>query len=174
MIIGAVTCRAARGLLNWTQAQLAEIARVGLGTVKNFEAGRSLPAGENLLAMQRALEAAEVEFLPDGAVRLRPDRIEIGPDYVLDRYKFRVVATRHKRQIIVDVPHETIDDVARSTGASTAEREAHFRDLQEDFEACATDLIRSQALEIDRVVIESEIYQEWKRRRPSKPVARDI
>ena len=173
MIIGAATCRAARGLLNWPQAQLAEMARVGLGTVKNFEAGRSLPSGKNLLAMQHALEAAEVEFLPEGAVRLNPDKIEIGPDYLVDRYKFRMIATRHNRQIIVDVPRETVDDVATSIGASTAEREAYFRDLREDLEACAIDLIRSQAPEVDRVVIESTIFDEWKKRRPNKLLRSD-
>jgi transcriptional regulator with XRE-family HTH domain len=173
MIIGAVTCRAARGLLNWPQAQLAEMARVGLGTVKNFEAGRSLPSAENLLAMQHALEAAEVEFLPEGAVRLNPDKIEIGPDYVVDRYKFRMVASRRDREIIVDVPSETVDDAAESTGASTAERRASFKALRRDFDACAKDLIRSQAPEVDRVVIESTIFDEWKKRRPNKLLRSD-
>ena len=65
------TCRSGRALLNWSQAQLATAARVGLSTVKNFEAERAVPIRNNLDAMQRALEAAGIEFLEGDGVRLR-------------------------------------------------------------------------------------------------------
>ena len=35
--------RAARGWLGWPQAKLAEAARVGLSTVKDYEAGKAYP-----------------------------------------------------------------------------------------------------------------------------------
>ena len=164
MIIGAATSRAARGLLDWTQARLAAAAEVGLSTVKNFEAGRSLPSPDNLFAMQRALEDAQVQFMPDGAVRLRPEPITFGLDCVVDRYKFRIVANRNDQEIVVDVPRETVDDAARLTGASTAERYAKFQEHRSDFEACAKDLIRSQAAAVDRVSIDTRTFHEWRRR----------
>jgi transcriptional regulator with XRE-family HTH domain len=60
------TCRAARGLLDLTQRDLADAARVGLSTVKGFEAGLSTPMTNNLTAIQHALEARGAQFLIDG------------------------------------------------------------------------------------------------------------
>ena len=165
MIIGASTCRAARGLLDWTQARLAAAAHVGLTTLKSFEAGRSLPGAENLCALQQALEAASVEFLPGGAVRLRPDSITFGQDYLINQDRFRLIAIRQGRRIAVDVARETLDDHANLIGASLAIRHTVFRAQREEFEACAEDLLRSQAPTIDRVLIDSETIRKWRQRR---------
>ena len=69
--------RAARGFLRWSAEVLAERSRIGLSTVKRAEAGDG-PASitrANSDAIQRALEAAGVQFIPENGggagVRLR-------------------------------------------------------------------------------------------------------
>lgn len=70
-------CRAARSFLGWHQTDLAKTAQIGLTTLRNFEAGKSSLMANNLRAIETALEAAGIEFIPgDGAgvgLRLRQD-----------------------------------------------------------------------------------------------------
>jgi transcriptional regulator with XRE-family HTH domain len=58
-------CRAARALLDWSQAQLAEVARVGVVTVRQFEGEKAAPRNATLEVLSRALEAAGVEFIAE-------------------------------------------------------------------------------------------------------------
>ena len=68
-------CRAARGLLNWTQDHLAEMAGVSRSTVRDFEGHRHELHRSTELLLTRALEEAGVCLLAaDGegpGVRLR-------------------------------------------------------------------------------------------------------
>ena len=66
-------CRAARGLLDWTQDELAAKAAVSVVTIRNFEKGRSSPQRATLEVVRRALEAAGVELTNGGqpGVRLK-------------------------------------------------------------------------------------------------------
>lgn len=68
-------CRAGRGLLNWTQDDLAQQASVSSVTVRNFENEKSTPQRATLEVMRRALESAGVIFVDENGegpgVRLR-------------------------------------------------------------------------------------------------------
>jgi transcriptional regulator with XRE-family HTH domain len=57
------TCRAGRALAGLSQAELAEEANVGLSTVRSYELGTSEPRRNNLLAIERVLEAHGVIFI---------------------------------------------------------------------------------------------------------------
>jgi DNA-binding transcriptional regulator YiaG len=70
------TSRAARGLLDWSQSQLATAAHLSDSTVRNFEAARSVPTADNLASLQRVFEAAGVEFLPDNGVRFHTANVK--------------------------------------------------------------------------------------------------
>jgi transcriptional regulator with XRE-family HTH domain len=65
-------CRAARGLLDWTQDRLAKEAGVSALTIRNFEGGKTKPAPATLAVLRQAFERAGVEFLNGGGVQLKP------------------------------------------------------------------------------------------------------
>ena len=71
-------CRAARGLIDWSQTELAERAGVGVVTIRQLEAGVHVPRRSTLDVVRRALEAAGVEFIAENGggagVRLRKTR----------------------------------------------------------------------------------------------------
>lgn len=56
-------CRAARGLVAWSQTDLAQNAGVSRATVADFESGKRQPIGNNLAAIRAALESAGVIFI---------------------------------------------------------------------------------------------------------------
>jgi hypothetical protein len=74
-MITASQCRAARGLLDWTQQELADAAHVGVATVRVFEAEAAETRHATLAALRRAFEAAGIEFIDENSggvgVRLR-------------------------------------------------------------------------------------------------------
>ncbi|MGD0762769.1 MAG: helix-turn-helix transcriptional regulator [Roseiarcus sp.] len=67
--------RAARALINWSQPKLAMASGVSVSTIRDFETGKRQPIGNNLIAIQNALEAAGVILVAENGdgpgVRLR-------------------------------------------------------------------------------------------------------
>lgn len=55
-------CRAARAWLDWTIAELAERAHVGISTIRSFEGAERTPIQNNLDAIRRALEEEGIIF----------------------------------------------------------------------------------------------------------------
>ena len=68
--------RAARGLLKWTQEELANRAGVALATIGFWETEKVRPSEETKEQVRRAFEEAGIEFLNGGnpGVRLMRDR----------------------------------------------------------------------------------------------------
>lgn len=69
-------CRAARGLLNWTQEELANLAGVSRSTIKDFECHRH--------ALHRTSEDMLVKAFEEGGVQILAEEIE-GPGVRLKR-----------------------------------------------------------------------------------------
>ncbi|MDW9600405.1 helix-turn-helix domain-containing protein [Sinorhizobium meliloti] len=74
-MITPAQCRAARALIEWPREQLAEVSRVALRTIVDFERGARAPREVTLIAIRSALESAGVIFIDDergeGVVKLR-------------------------------------------------------------------------------------------------------
>jgi len=58
-------CRAARGLLNWSQYDLETKAKVTQKTIANFELAKSDLRQETAAKLKTALEKAGVEFIAE-------------------------------------------------------------------------------------------------------------
>jgi len=73
--VTAAQCRAARGLLDWSQQDLADHAGLGIVTVRQIEAGTTEPRRATLVVLRQAFDRAGVDFIDENGggpgVRLR-------------------------------------------------------------------------------------------------------
>jgi transcriptional regulator with XRE-family HTH domain len=75
MSISPSQCRAARGLLGWSQSDLSKASKTATKTIADFERGAREPYPRTLEDVRAALEQAGVEFIAENGggagVRLR-------------------------------------------------------------------------------------------------------
>lgn len=76
-MITAKQIRAARALLDWSQAQLAETAGVARVSVKNIETGATAPRKDTIAAIEKAFSDHGIEFLPGNGVRQKDEIVKI-------------------------------------------------------------------------------------------------
>ncbi|MCD8566747.1 MAG: helix-turn-helix domain-containing protein [Alphaproteobacteria bacterium] len=70
-------CRAARGLLGWTQGDLAKACGLSKTAINNFEKGNGDIKRVSLEAVRQAFEREQVEFLEDNGLRRRSEAFVI-------------------------------------------------------------------------------------------------
>jgi transcriptional regulator with XRE-family HTH domain len=77
-MINSAQIRAARGLLKWTQATLAQKAAISIVTLNMIECDRVDPRVSTLAAIEATLQKSGIEFIGNEregvGVRLRPER----------------------------------------------------------------------------------------------------
>jgi transcriptional regulator with XRE-family HTH domain len=128
-LITADQLRAARGLLGWSQKELAVEAKVGRATIADFEVGKRRPYPRTLADLQRTLEAAGVEFVNGDDLGVKIKRsILMAPRPVANERptisassKARTPARRADDQIEVTVTPEQIKTARELLGWSQAE-----------------------------------------------------
>lgn len=79
-------CRGARGILGWTQQDLADASGLSKTAINNFEKGHSDIKAESLRAIRMAFESSDIEFIATKGVAKRTESIEIlrGPSALND------------------------------------------------------------------------------------------
>ena len=117
-MLNAAQCRAGRALLNWSQDELALNAQVARTTVTECESNYRTPMRQNLLAIQSAIEAAGVEFIPDNGggvgVRFRKVEIEYSRNVKTDAHKLMLRVRYRGHPYTVAIPYGIIDDMDRA------------------------------------------------------------
>jgi transcriptional regulator with XRE-family HTH domain len=68
--------KGARGLLGWTQDELAEAAGISRPALNNLERGMTTPQSETLSRIRKALERAGIEFV-SGGCRFKEDVLDV-------------------------------------------------------------------------------------------------
>ena len=63
MLLTPGQCRAARGLIGWSQDDLAKASNVAKTTIANFEAGNRTPYQRTLADLVKAFEESGVQFI---------------------------------------------------------------------------------------------------------------
>lgn len=77
MSITTAQIRGARGILNWSQSDLAERTGISATSIGSIENGQSTPRENTLKAIRQAFEHAGIEFLGKEGVRLRRNDIHV-------------------------------------------------------------------------------------------------
>lgn len=76
-LISAPQIRAARGILNWSQDDLAEKTDLSITTIRKIESGHISPRDSTNDKIRNAFEYAGLEFIAPNGVRQKPDDITI-------------------------------------------------------------------------------------------------
>ncbi|MCB9983386.1 MAG: helix-turn-helix transcriptional regulator [Rhodospirillales bacterium] len=76
-MISIEQCRGARGILGWTQQNLADSSGLSKTAINNFEKGHSDIKAESLRAIRMAFESADIEFLGQDGIRKKAENIRI-------------------------------------------------------------------------------------------------
>jgi transcriptional regulator with XRE-family HTH domain len=95
--------RAARALLEWSQADLARAAGMAVSSIKAIESCASTPRRETLEAIAATFEAAGVDFCPPSGVRLKSDVVTV--------HQGRDAATELMNSILRHAPNDPSQEV---------------------------------------------------------------
>ncbi|MBX2833498.1 MAG: helix-turn-helix domain-containing protein [Micavibrio sp.] len=98
-------CRGARGILGWTQQDLADASGLSKTAINNFEKGHSDIKSESSKAIRLAFESAEIEFLEHNGIRKKSEGMKIlrgmnACDLLLDDMNSQISTSDKPFQII--------------------------------------------------------------------------
>ena len=125
MTITAAQCRAARGLLAWSQEELATNALVSRATVADFEANARRPMRNNLASMRDCMFAAGVEFTDEKeggvGVKFREQKIEYIKNVRIDGGDASLQMRYAGEPFVCIISREAIADFHHTSGLQSDE-----------------------------------------------------
>lgn len=77
MSITTAQIRGARGILNWSQGDLASRTGISATSIGSIENNQTTPRANTLLSIQRAFEDAGIEFMGQDGVRLKTGNVRV-------------------------------------------------------------------------------------------------
>lgn len=77
MPITTAQIRGARGILNWSKAELADRSGISNAAMGSIESGQSVPRETTLNTIQKVLETAGIEFISNDGVRKKSGNVRI-------------------------------------------------------------------------------------------------
>lgn len=164
MPITSDQCRAARGLLNWTQDELATNARVSRATVADFESNSRRPMTNNILAIEDSMFAAGIEFIPedgtDGAgVRFRQRTLQYVKTVKVDMFKGEATMPMVYcgNEFLCIVPREVLEDHLHTNFRTEAEYTRAFSEMLHHILAAVEKQVRL-GFDGERFVVRSEMF----------------
>lgn len=75
MAITTAQIRGARGILNWSQADLAERTGISATSIGSIENGQTSPRTNTLIQIRKAFEDSGIEFIGQEGIRLRTGQV---------------------------------------------------------------------------------------------------
>jgi transcriptional regulator with XRE-family HTH domain len=133
MDITSAQIRAARGLLNLSQKELADRAGISLNLLNNIERGVANPKPASVKAIRKALEHEGIEFLEENGVRERGEKFEFrtieGQEILRKYYKdlLRTFATKQGEILYMGIDNDRMfhADPLKLAAYKTFEQEIH-------------------------------------------------
>ena len=130
MSITTAQIRGARGILNWSQADLAERTGISATSIGSIENGQTSPRASTLHSIQKAFESGGIEFIGRDGMRLKTGEVRVftGRSGYLDFYD-EVYATLSKSPCTVLVSNVDERDFAKwhgELGSEHLERMQHL------------------------------------------------
>lgn len=162
MTITSAQCRAARSLLEWTQEELATNARVARATVAEFESNMRRPMKNNVIAIENAMYASGVEFIPeegtDGVgVRFRERKLQYNRNIkVLTGSHVVFAMDWSDKRIEVVVPREVLEDRAGQLKTEDDYRAATSENLHYILNAVETQM--KGGFSGDKLILNSDMF----------------
>lgn len=170
----AAQIRAARALLDWPQAKLAQRAGLSLSTIRDYESERRGGVIGGLKAIRETLENAGITFLPGEpavgpGVRLKPRRPNVlrVPTKLAegDALVFRVEWRGRTAHVVV--PPHILEDLAEmeTTPSETQALAIFHKHRGQLLDAAATAIDSNRVTPDRRVYLEHEDFQRFSTKR---------